>query len=64
MVGFPACSCRSYFCSIKKSAASRVIPAKRNCIDPAMAGKVFYVNRNWGWLCDIIELAMPHNDQL
>jgi hypothetical protein len=39
------------------SAASRIITAKQNRVDSEMAGKQFFVSRNWGWFYDMMELA-------
>jgi hypothetical protein len=39
------------------SAASHIIAAKRNRVEPDMAGKQFFVSRTWGWFCDMMEVA-------
>jgi hypothetical protein len=47
----------SYLGSFFGTSASHIIAAKRNRVEPDMAGKQFFVSRTWGWFCDMMEVA-------
>jgi hypothetical protein len=48
------------------SIASRVLSIKRNRMDPAMAGEVYYVHSNWDWFSSQVSweeaIAAKSND--